>query len=95
MRSHVGGVNTISGRPLPKMSMMLQNSKLFGNKDWVQDYIVLSEQCNIEGIAFGPGYVSQFVSTRMLPKVSNRNNKSIMEGERGTQHAKTKSMAVS
>jgi len=95
VRPFVGGVNTISGRPLPTMARLLQNSNLRDNKDWVQDYVVLSEQSRIDGIAIAPGYVSQFISTRMQAKASARKIKSVMEDRRGFQHGKIGSMAVS
>lgn len=79
MRPFVGGVNTISGRPLPTMARLLQNSNLYDNKDWVQDYVVLSEQSRIDGIAVAPGFVSQFISTRMQAKASARKINPVIE----------------
>jgi hypothetical protein len=69
MKAFVGGINAISGRPIPTAARLLRNvvSTSINMDEHDQDYIVLPNQSRLDGITIIPGCVSQFVSTKMKP----------------------------
>ncbi|KAF4995273.1 hypothetical protein FGRMN_5238 [Fusarium graminum] len=59
----VGGINAVSGEPVvPNAATTLRRRNLVKNGESLQDYIVVSGQHWLDGIAVKPGEVRQFVA---------------------------------
>lgn len=70
IRTYIGGVNAISGRPLATTSRLLRNivGATTNTEGHAHDYIVLPNQSRLDGIAIAPDCVAQFVATQMKSK---------------------------